>query len=576
MKRNPFRRALPCLMSLSTLAVTADLSATSLPECFQYPEYVEGTVYQANDKVRHNDHYFNCEIGNWCSGPAWAFEPGVGQVSEDTWLNLGECLTVDPNQPPEVTLNAPDSVRAGIYHSFTAQAFDLTGNLASWDLSIYKYINGDLVDGVSIGSGNLPDDIFYNHYQADMSGSWLAPLNSSSSSSSSTSSSTSSSGSSGESSTSSSSSSSGSYIYGDGNTSSSSSSSGVNNCIDPSITIVRSTPLPGNNSSSTSSSTSSSGSSNGSTSSSSGSYSNTCVSKTGSSSTSGGYSVGQYAIVATATDRRGAQDSQVQIFDVVTKTIKASISPSDTALLGGSLQITVSGNIEPQSLSIGVSPANGSFRRISYGGGTGPGDYLSGATYEWRPTTSGLYMLKGSAGGAYDQEPIMLFNSQQPIATLEHPVSINEGDTVELLLTGMDLTEVNLLTLSVDGLQLTPSIETRLGRQEKYGLEQQYDWIATAGEHQLYAEVFDNDNNVSFIETTIIVESTNLDSCSAQGIDSSSVNTYPNWTQLDWQGLPNNAANGDLLQHQLQVFRAKWWTQSAPGSDDSWEFVCDS
>jgi hypothetical protein len=265
----------------------------------------------------------------------------------------------------------------------------------------------------------------------------------------------------------------------------------------------------------------------------------------------------------------------MQIFDVVTKTTHASIFPSDTALVNGTIRISVSGNVEPQSLGVSVSPGNGYFQRISYGGGGGPGDYLSGATYEWRPTNIGLHMLTASAGGAYDTKPIMLFRNQQPLAILEHPLSISEGDTVELLLTGMDLTEVTLLTLSVDGLLLTPSTETRLGRQEKYGLEQKYDWIATAGEHQLYAEVFDNDNNVSFIETTITVESTNLDSCSAQGIDSSSVNTYPDWTQLDWQGLPNNAVNGDLMQHQQQVFRAKWWTQSTPGSDDSWEFVCD-
>lgn len=567
MKRNLFRRAWPCLISLSTLAVAADLSATSLPECFQYPEYLEGTVYQANDKVRHNDHYFNCEIGNWCSGPAWAFEPGVGQVSEDTWLNLGECLTVDPNQPPEVTLNASDSVRAGLFHTFTAKAFDPTGNLAHWDLSIYKYINGDLVEGVSIGSGDLPNDIFYNHYQAEMSGSWLAPWNSSSSSSSSTSSSTSSSGSSGESSTSSSSSSSGSYAY---NSSTSSSSSGSNPCLDPNTVIVNSIPLPGSNAGSTSSSTSSSSGS------SSGVYPTDCPSTTGSSSTSGGYSVGQYAIVATATDRRGAQDRQVQIFDVVTKTTHASISPSDTALVNRTIRVSVSGNVEPQSLGVSVSPANGYFQRISYGGGGGPGDYLSGATYEWRPTNSGLHMLKASAGGAYDTKPIMLFRNQQPLATLEHPLSISEGDAVELLLTGMDLTEVNLLTLSVDGLLLTPSTETRLGRQEKYGLEQQYDWIATAGEHQFYAEVVDSDNNISFIDTTITVESANPNACTAQGIDISGVNVYPNWTQQDWQGLPNNAVSGDLMQHHQQVFRAKWWTQSAPGSDGSWAFVCDS
>lgn len=57
-------------------------------------------------------------------------------------------------------------------------------------------------------------------------------------------------------------------------------------------------------------------------------------------------------------------------------------------------------------------------------------------------------------------------------------------------------------------------------------------------------------------------------SCADAGIDPSIVNEYPNWTAGD------HANGNDLMQHNGEVYRAKWWTNSMPGSDDSWEFVC--
>lgn len=47
------------------------------------------------------------------------------------------------------------------------------------------------------------------------------------------------------------------------------------------------------------------------------------------------------------------------------------------------------------------------------------------------------------------------------------------------------------------------------------------------------------------------------------------VNDYPNWPRGTY------AAGGDYLRHQGKVYKANWWTQSVPGSDSSWSFVCD-
>ena len=56
--------------------------------------------------------------------------------------------------------------------------------------------------------------------------------------------------------------------------------------------------------------------------------------------------------------------------------------------------------------------------------------------------------------------------------------------------------------------------------------------------------------------------------CSAAGIDTSGLSTYPSW--------PNgsNANGGDQIIHNGGVYTAKWWTTSEPGSDESWAFVC--
>jgi len=57
-------------------------------------------------------------------------------------------------------------------------------------------------------------------------------------------------------------------------------------------------------------------------------------------------------------------------------------------------------------------------------------------------------------------------------------------------------------------------------------------------------------------------------SCEAAGVNPSTVNAYPNWTQGTF------ATGGDQMSYQNSVYQAKWWTTAVPGSDDSWELVC--
>lgn len=56
--------------------------------------------------------------------------------------------------------------------------------------------------------------------------------------------------------------------------------------------------------------------------------------------------------------------------------------------------------------------------------------------------------------------------------------------------------------------------------------------------------------------------------------DLTTINTYPNWPQPDWQGNPSHAGSGDKLIYQSALYQANWWTQSLPGSDSSWTQLC--
>ncbi|WP_435099993.1 glycosyl hydrolase family 18 protein [Arhodomonas sp. AD133] len=63
-------------------------------------------------------------------------------------------------------------------------------------------------------------------------------------------------------------------------------------------------------------------------------------------------------------------------------------------------------------------------------------------------------------------------------------------------------------------------------------------------------------------------------SCADQGIETDDVNTYPDWPRTDWQGNPSHAKGGDRLIHDGILWEAKWWTQSEPGTGNSWKEIC--
>ncbi|NRA62473.1 MAG: chitinase C-terminal domain-containing protein, partial [Psychrobium sp.] len=57
--------------------------------------------------------------------------------------------------------------------------------------------------------------------------------------------------------------------------------------------------------------------------------------------------------------------------------------------------------------------------------------------------------------------------------------------------------------------------------------------------------------------------------CSEQNIDVSAYQTYPSWPAGG-----AHANGGDRLMYLTTLYQAKWWTNSIPGSDGSWQVVC--
>lgn len=67
---------------------------------------------------------------------------------------------------------------------------------------------------------------------------------------------------------------------------------------------------------------------------------------------------------------------------------------------------------------------------------------------------------------------------------------------------------------------------------------------------------------------TISSGGSNGDSGSCSGVPANVVE-YPVWPRGTY------AAGGDFIRYQGKIYKANWWTQSLPGSDSSWSFVCN-
>lgn len=57
----------------------------------EYPQYVEGTAYEAGDRVTNAGNSYECKphpYTGWCAGEAWAYAPGTGLYWDQAWTEL--------------------------------------------------------------------------------------------------------------------------------------------------------------------------------------------------------------------------------------------------------------------------------------------------------------------------------------------------------------------------------------------------------------------------------------------------------------------------------------------------------
>ena len=81
-------------------------------------------------------------------------------------------------------------------------------------------------------------------------------------------------------------------------------------------------------------------------------------------------------------------------------------------------------------------------------------------------------------------------------------------------------------------------------------------------------------NTKAVVGSDTLSISSELNHLSGGSIDAcDGINTYPNWTQTDWSGIPDHANARDLMQHSGSAYKANWYTKAIPGSDASWSFV---
>ena len=61
---------------------------------------------------------------------------------------------------------------------------------------------------------------------------------------------------------------------------------------------------------------------------------------------------------------------------------------------------------------------------------------------------------------------------------------------------------------------------------------------------------------------------------SCNGVDVTTINTYPDWPRTDWAGNPRHANAGDYIIHNQVVYQANWWTSKEPVEGGDWKKVC--
>ena len=112
-------------------------------------QYIEGNVYLAGDNIQNVSNLYSCKVGGWCSGAAWAYEPGVGMYWNEAWNLVRACSEVA--QPSDIdaqisqsTLSTEIVIETEKSQTVEVRVFSSIGKLVFQDQfsveNIYRYV----------------------------------------------------------------------------------------------------------------------------------------------------------------------------------------------------------------------------------------------------------------------------------------------------------------------------------------------------------------------------------------------------------------------------------------------------
>lgn len=290
---------------------------------------------------------------------------------------------------------------------------------------------------------------------------------------------------------------------------------------------------------------------------------------------------GSYVLVATATDSEGLEARVSRSFGALTTaTPTLSLRVPEVAMVGatsGSTAIHWSSSTPfPSTPSMSFEgQISGLHTGNTSSSGGPPIGYQTILEYSWIPVEVGPLVVTASNGTRTISKTVdVLPAGGMPQVVAEVPATANAGDLVSISAQAKDTSGIASLVLEVNGSVLTPSSSTPIG-EGPYGIHHSFQYQVSEGVHAIKITATDNDGVSVIKDLQIDASGVTSDSCLSMGIDPSAINTYPNWTRTDWRGLPSHAVSGDRMQHEGVAYEALWWTQSVPGSDSSWRFLCN-
>lgn len=163
----------------------------------------------------------------------------------------------------------------------------------------------------------------------------------------------------------------------------------------------------------------------------------------------------------------------------------------------------------------------------------------------------GAYLTAAQTGKIGEKALLRVFDAQGQ-EQIQHSLEINADNVanqawaLELAnqINALHSTALQIGLLQNDSIQLQPS----------------------AAANRLYLA------NASFFVNLDIKPASGSQTCG--GLDPAKIFAWPNWPRKDHAGQPSHANSSDLMSDSGKVYRAKWWTQAKPGSDGSWDLVC--